>query len=190
MSEAVALDTSTQRTVWKLALVVAGMFAFGYAMVPLYQALCRVTGWNGTAGGMLAQATDINGAVDSVRKVNVEFVTTVNGGTGWEFRAEQSGVNVHPGALTTVNFYARNLSDRAVVAQAVPNVAPAEAARHFKKLECFCFTQQNFAAGEEKLMPVKFVLDPELPAFVDRVTLSYTFFDASAFAGEPVQAQN
>lgn len=191
MSEAAALDNRTQHTVLKLALVVAAMFAFGYAMVPLYQVLCRVTGWNGTASGMVAPAGDaVGGAVDNARKVNVEFLTTVNGGSNWEFRAARAEVAVHPGALTTVNFYARNLSDRAVVAQAVPNVAPAEAARHFKKLECFCFTQQSFAAGEEKLMPVKFVLDPELPAFVDRVTLSYTFFDASAFAGEPAQVKN
>ncbi len=190
MSEAVVLDSGTQRSAWRLALVVAGMFAFGYALVPLYQTLCRLTGWNGTAGSMLAPAGEVVSRVDTARSVDVEFLTTVNQARGWEFRAEQSSVAVHPGALTTVNFYARNLSDHAVVAQAVPNVAPTEAARHFKKLECFCFTQQSFAAGEEKLMPVKFILDPGLPAFVDRVTLSYTFFDASAFAEEPATAQN
>ncbi len=190
MSEAVADSGQVQRSVWKLTLVVVGMFGFGYAMVPLYQALCRVTGWNGTAAGMLAQATNISGQVDAARSVSVEFVTTVNGGQGWEFRAEQAGVRVHPGELTTVNFYARNLADHAVIAQAMPNVAPAGAARHFKKLECFCFTRQSFAAGEEKHMPVKFVLDPELPAYMDTVTLSYTFFDASAFAAAPAQAAN
>ncbi|MGH8629424.1 MAG: cytochrome c oxidase assembly protein [Burkholderiales bacterium] len=179
-----------QRSAWWLALVAAAMVAFGYALVPLYETLCRLTGWNGTAGSMLAPTAADAGGVGAARSVAVEFLTTVNQGRGFEFRAEQSSVAVHPGALTTVNFYARNLSDHAVVAQAVPNVAPTEAARHFKKLECFCFTQQAFAAGEEKLMPVKFMLDPALPAFVDRVTLSYTFFDASAFAGEPAQATN
>lgn len=190
MSGTLAADHRAQRSVWILALVAVGMVGFGYALVPIYQTLCRLTGWNGTANSMLAPASATPAAADANRSIDVEFLTTVNQGRGWEFRAEQTSVAVHPGALTTVNFYARNLSDRAVVAQAVPNVAPAEAARHFKKLECFCFTQQTFAAGEEKLMPVKFMLDPELPAFVDRVTLSYTFFDASAFAGESAAPRN
>lgn len=179
-----------RRGAWWLALFAAAMVGFGYALGPLYEALCRLTGWNGTASAMLAPAADTAGAVDAGRSINIEFLTTVNQNRGFEFRAEQASVAVHPGALTTVNFYARNLSDHAVVAQAVPNVAPTEAARHFRKLECFCFTQQPFAAGEEKLMPVKFILDPALPAFVDRVTLSYTFFDASAFAAEPARALN
>jgi cytochrome c oxidase assembly protein subunit 11 len=121
-------------------------------------------------------------APDLSRTVKVEFVTTINGGQGWSFRAEQTSLHVHPGELYTVNFYARNLGDGELVAQAVPHVAPWDAARHLKKTECFCFNNQPFAAGEEKQMPMRFMLDPDLPRSVDTVTLSYTFFDVTETA--------
>ena len=174
---------------WRLLVVVVGMFGFGFALGPLYDALCRVTGINGKLSGDVADAS-APVLVDTSRLVTVQFVTTVNGGRNWEFRAEQSEIRVHPGQLTTVNFHARNTESYDIVAQAVPNVAPWNAARHMKKTECFCFNNQPFAAGESKAMPVRFMLDPELPADVDTVTLSYTFFDVTESAAQKPQAQS
>lgn len=165
----------------KLVLVVVAMFGFGFALGPLYDALCRVTGINGKFSGEVADAAAIT-TVDASRKVKVQFVTTVNGGRPWEFRAEQAEIAVHPGQLTTVNFYMVNTEGRDLVAQAVPNIAPWNAARHMHKTECFCFNNQSFKAGERKEMPVRFVLDPALPADVDTVTLSYTFFEVTQSA--------
>lgn len=174
---------------WRLLVVVIGMFGFGFALGPLYDALCRVTGINGKLSGEAADAA-VPVLVDTSRLVTVQFVTTVNGGRNWEFRAEQAEIRVHPGQLTTVNFHARNTESHGIVAQAVPNVAPWSAARHMKKTECFCFNNQWFAAGESKEMPVRFMLDPELPADVDTVTLSYTFFDVTESAAQKPQAQS
>lgn len=163
----------------RLVLVVVGMFGFGYALVPVYNMLCDALGIN---GNVKMQASSIEAVVDTSRTITVEFVTTVNGGRNWEFRAEQASVQVHPGELKTVNFFARNTEGHDLVAQAVPNVAPWQAAKHLRKTECFCFNNQPFQAGEEKMMPVVFLLDPELPEDVDRVTLSYTFFDVTDVA--------
>lgn len=165
----------------RLVGVVVAMFGFGFALGPMYDALCRITGINGKLSGDVADEAAIT-LVDESRLVTVQFVTTVNGGRPWEFRAEQAQIKVHPGQLTTVNFYLKNTEDRDVVAQAVPNVAPWNAAKHMHKTECFCFNNQPFKAGESKDMPVRFVLDPALPADVDTVTLSYTFFDVTQTA--------
>ncbi|HEX4895964.1 MAG TPA: cytochrome c oxidase assembly protein [Solimonas sp.] len=172
------MNAAARRQLLRLSAVVVGMFGFGFALVPMYNALCDAIGLNGKV--KMEAATDAAVAVDTSRTVTVEFVTTVNGGKAWKFRSEQSSVQVHPGQLMTVNFYAQNTEDHDIVAQAVPQVAPWDAARHLKKTECFCFNNQPFKAGEEKQMPVVFMLDPELPADVDRVTLSYTFFDVTA----------
>lgn len=163
----------------RLVVVVVGMFGFGYALVPIYDMLCDALGINGKVA---MQASSAEAVVDTSRTVTVEFVTTVNGGRPWDFRAEQTSVQVHPGELKTINFFARNTETHDLVAQAVPNIAPWQAAKHLRKTECFCFNNQPFAAGEEKVMPVVFLLDPELPADVDRVTLSYTFFDVTDVA--------
>lgn len=171
----------------RLSLVVVGMFGFGFALGPLYSALCQLTGWNGAWNPMVASAAEPV-QVDTSRTVKVEFVTTVNGGRNWKFRAETRSIAVHPGQLYTANFYAQNTEDHAIVAQAVPNVAPWDAAKHLKKTECFCFNNQPFAAGEEKHMPVRFMLDPDLPGSVDTVTLSYTFFDVTETAAQAAAA--
>jgi cytochrome c oxidase assembly protein subunit 11 len=170
-----------RRGSWKLAAVVACMFGFGFAMVPLYGAICQLTGLNGKNAGMLVKA-DVKQQVDASRTVKVEFLTTVNGGRVWKFAADQAQIEVHPGQLYTVYFDATNEQDQDVVGQAVPSVAPWDAAKHLHKTECFCFSQQPFKAGESKHMPVRFMLDPELPADVDTVTLSYTFFDVTSLA--------
>lgn len=170
----------TRLHAWRLLGVTVAMFGFGFALVPMYNMLCDALGINGKVG--LEAATVAAGEVDTARTVTVEFLTTINGNGAWKFRADQASIDVHPGQLYTVSFYAENTKDVDRVAQAVPNVAPWEAASHLRKTECFCFNQQPFKAGEEKHMPVVFMLDPGLPADVDRVTLSYTFFDVSDIA--------
>lgn len=174
-----SLDARRRHTL-RLVLVTAGMFGFGFALVPLYDMLCDALGLNGKVATTAARVETVQ--VDRSRTVTVEFVTTVNGGRPWKFRAEQTALEVHPGQLYTVNFYATNTEGHDLVAQAVPQVAPWDAAKHLRKTECFCFNNQTFKAGEEKRMPVVFMLDPELPAYVDRVTLSYTFFDVTDVA--------
>ena len=173
---------SNSRGIWKLLVVVGGMFCFGFVLVPMYDAICQLVNLNGKDTAMLLPADQVVEREDKARTVKVEFVTTVNGGRVFSFRAEQPTIEVHPGKLYTVDFVARNERDEAVIGQAVPSVAPWNAARHLRKTECFCFNQQPFAANEEKRMPVRFMLDPELPADVEVVTLSYTFFDATALA--------
>lgn len=166
----------------RLSGVAVAMFAFGFVvMPPLYYALCDLTGFNGRAS-MLVNPADVREQPDASRTVTVEFLTTVNGGSGYTFSAGQQRLAVQPGKLYTVEFVAQNTRDHAVVAQAVPSVTPWNATRHVRKTECFCFRQQPFAAGEEKRMPMRFMLDPGLPADVDTVTLSYTFFDAPEVA--------
>ena len=174
-------DRSSRRHGLRLVVVVLAMFGFGFALGPIYSALCKVTGINGKTSGLQADASKLP-AIDTSRWVTVQFVTTVNGGRDWEFHPEQSEVRVHPGQLTTVNFHAKNTEEHDLVAQAVPNVAPWNAAKHLRKTECFCFNNQPFKAGETKEMPVRFMLDPALPADVDVVTLSYTFFDITQSA--------
>jgi cytochrome c oxidase assembly protein subunit 11 len=174
-------QSNARRGGWKLALVVLFMFGFGFALVPLYGAICQLTGLNGKNTGMLA-AADVQEQSDPNRTVKVQFLTTVNGGRVWSFSADQPMIEVHPGQLYTVYFEAKNQQDQDVVGQAVPSVAPWNAARHLHKTECFCFNQQPFKANEAKRMPVRFMLDPALPADVDTVTLSYTFFDVTQLA--------
>lgn len=170
----------------RLVVVVIAMFGFGFALGPMYSAICKATGINGKFSGEQSAATAM--AVDTSRTVKVIFLTTVNGGRAWEFRPEQTSVDVHPGEATTVKFWMKNTDDHDVIAQAVPNIAPWEAAKHLKKTECFCFNNQSFKAGEGRDMPVRFVLDPNLPSDVDTVTLSYTFFDVTQTAAKPSAA--
>jgi cytochrome c oxidase assembly protein subunit 11 len=179
--------SSARRNALILVVVVFGMFGFGYATVPLYNALCVLTGLNGKVSGKAVAEPAVAG-MDTSREVKVQFVTTVNGGRDWQFKPMQSSVMVHPGEFTTVMFHARNTQDSDLVAQAVPNVAPIEAAKYLHKSECFCFNNQPFKAGEEKMMPVRFVLDREIPPEVDTVTLSYTFFDVTQSAAKAAAA--
>ena len=172
---------ANRRSVLRFTALVIGMFGFGFALGPMYTVMCKLTGWNGQWNPMVANAA-APVQVDESRTVKVEFVTTVNGGRDWKFHSEVPSVQVHPGQLYTVNFTAQNTEDHDIVAQAVPNIAPWDASRHLKKTECFCFNHQPFKAGEEKHMPVRFMLDPDLPASIDTVTLSYTFFDVTKAA--------
>lgn len=158
------------------AMVVAASFLFGFAMVPLYRIACeQVLGIkldpNGASASKVAAMQ-----VDESRLVAIEFVASVNSKLPWAFKPELSRIEVHPGALTEVWFDATNESADAIVGNAVPSVAPAEVSLYFNKTECFCFTEQLLDAGESRRMPVRFVVDPQLPKGVKTLTLSYTFY--------------
>jgi len=157
----------------KLVVVTAVMFGFGFAMVPFYRTLCEVTGLTN-----LAQADEVakNSQVDKSRTVTMQFDTNLRNDLPWTFRPLERSVTFHPGEIVTVEFEVKNNSDRPITGQAVPSWGPQVAGRHMKKLECFCFRQQTLKPGEARTMPVVFVVDAQLPADVNFVTMSYTFF--------------
>lgn len=163
------------RLVRKLVVVVLLMFGFGYALVPLYDVFCDITGINGKTDEVAATETTYQ--IDKNREVTVEFVTSLNESAPMIFKSEMKKLKVHPGQYYTVNFYAENLTDKDMVARAIPSVTPGPAAEYFKKTECFCFSEQKFKAKEGKTMPVRFVVNPELPDRYKTITLAYTFFD-------------
>lgn len=168
------------RMVGKLAVVVAGMFAFGYALVPIYKAICEVTGVNILALGdrTIPGATSgapANSQVDKSRSITVEFDANARG--PWEFKPAMRSMQVHPGELATVMYEFQNVQNRRMSAQAIPSYAPQQASAYFNKLECFCFNQYTLAPGEKKSWPVAFVIDPKLSKDVTTITLSYTFFE-------------
>lgn len=170
------------KTAKKSFLIVVGMFGFGFALVPLYSVICDVFGLNGRFIELqkVEQAeyvANVEKRIDTKRTVRVEFLTTLNNKLNWEFRAKQSTIDVHPGKVTEVMFYAKNLMNRKVVAQAIPSISPGYAAKYFSKMECFCFTQQTFEAGEARDMLLRFYVDPNLPKKVKTISLGYTFFD-------------
>ncbi|NIR60106.1 MAG: cytochrome c oxidase assembly protein [Gammaproteobacteria bacterium] len=174
------------RLVALLLLTVVGMFGFGFALVPLYDVFCEVTGFGGRTSG--TPARDVETTVDTDRLVAVELVANVNDGLAWDFRPATARIRVHPGQAYTTSFFAKNNAGRAVVGQAVPSVTPGEAAAHFKKTECFCFTQQRFEPGEARDMPLRFVVDPALDEKIEVLTLSYTFFEAKTARADPAAA--
>ena len=163
---------------WKLLAIAAGSFGFGFALVPLYNVLCAVTGY-GDQTKLLQKVSAIEHP-DPSRTVTVQFLADVASAGGWEFRPEARSIQVHPGQLYTAEFYAHNLTGRDTVAQAVPNIAPSEVAAYFHKTECFCFSPQHFALNEGRDMPVRFIIDPALPRHIDIITLAYTFYDESS----------
>ena len=166
---------SIRRTGLKLAAVTLGMFVFGYALVPLYDVICQVTGLNGKPVRVEASVAT---QVDDSRWVTVEFLGNTMSGLPWEFRPLQKSVRIHPGQIAEAFYEVRNTAGEPITGQAVPSIAPSKAASHFKKIECFCFTQQKLAVGETRRMPVRFVVDPALARDVSTVTLSYAFFNA------------
>jgi len=169
----------------RLLVMAVAMFGFGFLLVPIYDAFCEVTGFGGKTAD--TAATNVIIDADETREVSLEFVTTVNQYAPWTFQASVDGMTIHPGGLYEATFIARNLSNQHKIAQAVPSVAPQQAASHFKKLECFCFTTQEFAPGEEKEMPVRFIVDSDLPDYIDTITLSYTFFDTARLTDNSAQ---
>jgi cytochrome c oxidase assembly protein subunit 11 len=175
---------SNRRLVARLAIMAACMFGFGFLLIPIYNVMCEITGIGGRTSDTAA-VIPAGMQVDTGRTVTVEFVAVVNEQAPWEFRPAVSSIEIHPGQLYDTTFYARNLTDRELVGQAIPSVAPGTAARHFQKTECFCFTAQKFLAREGRDMGVQFMVDPDLPEYVDRITLSYTFFVQKQQASQP-----
>ena len=157
----------------KLILVCIAMFGFGFALVPLYDVFCRYTGINGKTEKTAASASV---SVDQTREIIVEFIANPDPGIPWRFAPEITRTLVHPGEVKLVNFQVENLSSEAMIGRAVPSVSPGEAARYFKKIECFCFAEQPLDSREQKNMPVQFYIDPELPAHLSTVTLSYRLY--------------
>lgn len=170
---------STPQLVTKLLFVVVGMFGFGYALVPLYDVICEVTGLNGKTGRLDAEVAQ-ELVIDEDRWVTVEFVSNLSGGaSSWDFKPEVRKMKVNPGKTYQVMYSATNLLRADRTSQAVPSMSPSAASRYFNKTECFCFTQQQFAAGEQREMPLIFVVDPGLPQYIQTVTLSYALFDVT-----------
>lgn len=172
--------SSDRNLIAQLLLVVAGAFAFGvFVLPPLYDVFCEVTGFGGRTNAEAVAAIE---APDLSREIRIEFVTTINEYAQFEFAADTDSMTVNPGRMYFATFTAKNLSADEKVAQAVPSVAPSSAAAYFTKIECFCFTSQAFVADEERALPLQFIVDPDLPEYVDTITLQYTFFDTARVA--------
>ena len=161
----------------KLFIAVVCMFGFGFALVPLYDVFCEVTGLNGKTNNQAYTPVEVK--IDESRTITIQFVATNNDGMIWEFGPNDRMLKVHPGAATNTSFFARNPSDKEMLAQAIPSISPSRAAPFFHKTECFCFNQQDLAAGELVDMPLQFIVDQDLPKDIRTITLSYTFFDVS-----------
>lgn len=175
------LHGNNARMVAKLVLITGLMFGFGYALVPIYKAICTALGINVLAlsdqvvSGRAGDAANINSQIDTSRTITVEFDANARG--IWKFKPAVNSVEVHPGELTTVMYEFTNTQDRTMVAQAIPSYAPMQAMAHFNKVQCFCFNEYSMKAGETKQWPVVFVIDSKLPKDVNTITLSYTFFE-------------
>ena len=160
----------------RLLLLVVAMFAFGFALVPLYDVMCKAFGINGNTAGAY-EGTQVT---DDAREVRVQFLATNASGMTWEFHPLADQLSVNPGATQEMRFVAFNPTDHPMTAQAVPSISPSKAAAYFHKTECFCFTQQVLQPGERIEMPVRFIVDRDLPAEVRHLTLAYTLFDITS----------
>jgi cytochrome c oxidase assembly protein subunit 11 len=174
---------ANRRLILGLLIMTACFFAFGWALVPLYDVFCRAVGIGNAEAR--AAASVIPEAVDANREITVEFVAVPASVGSFEFKPKVASMRVHPGKLYGTEFHARNLTSAASVAQAVPSISPGATAKYFHKTECFCFSPQKFAVGEARDMPVRFIVDPQLPAGIDRLTLAYTFYDTTQSATRP-----
>jgi len=181
----------------RLLLLVAGAFVFAFALVPLYNVLCEATGFNGrtagkpggfTIGGFNANAANAANAppsaIDRSRTVRVEFTGTVMPGLPWEMRPLTVALDTHPGEMQQVRYLVRNTSDQPITGQAIPSVTPGQAAQHFDKIECFCFSQQTLGPGESQEMPLTFIVKPEVDGDIRHITLSYAFFSIAGQRNE------
>lgn len=167
-------NEGNKKVVQNLLFIALGMFCFGFALVPLYDVFCEYTGLNGKTGVQYVSEEQMQ--IDTTREIKVEFLANLNDGMPWEFKPLTYSVKVHPGEATRIEYIARNNTDRDIIGRATPSVSPGQAAGYFQKTECFCFTEQLLKAGEEKLMPVVFIVDPAIDEDVHEITLSYTFF--------------
>ena len=171
----------------KLALVVLVMFGFAFALVPLYDVFCRITGLNGKTA--VQPATTERAVIDSKRTIQIEFLAHADTRMPWQFSGETARLSVRPGEMKLVNYRVFNPTDRTMIGQAVPSVSPGPAAAYLKKVECFCFNRQELQAGESKLMPLKFYVAPDLPDNINTITLSYSLYDITQSTPAPTLAQ-
>ena len=187
MEQAQPAPARHNRLIIKLLLMVAGAFIFAFALVPIYNVLCEATGFNGKTSGksVIRDGFGIGGLqtgtapvsrVNTARTVRVEFTGTVMPGLSWDMRPLTLSLDIHPGELQQVSYLVRNTSDRSITGQAVPSVTPGQAAQHFEKIECFCFSQQTLGPGEAREMPLAFIVKPEVDRNISHITLSYAFF--------------
>lgn len=177
MTQTRAQNDKNKATITKLVLIVVGMFGFGFALVPLYDVFCDITGLNGKTN---TQATTyLADGVDKNRLVTVQFISRTAQGIPWEFEPMTNEIKVHPGEMKLVKFYAKNKSQKNMIGQAIPSVSPGLAANYFQKIECFCFNQQPLKGQEEVEMGLQFYVDPALPADISTLTLSYTLYDVT-----------
>jgi cytochrome c oxidase assembly protein subunit 11 len=174
---------ANRKLAFGLLAMALSSFAFGWALVPLYDVFCRAVGI-GNAEAKAGPAT-VKEAVDPNREVTIEFVASPASVGSFEFKPKVASLRVHPGKLYETAFYAKNLTSVASVAQAVPSISPSSTAQYFHKTECFCFSPQKFGVGEGRDMPLRFIVDPQLPVTVDRLTLAYTFYDTTQSATRP-----
>ena len=170
---------SNKALTFRLLVLVVAMFGFGFMLVPLYDVFCDLTGFGGRTNIVAATAEE---RPDLTREIRIEFNTQLNEYAPWTFAADADSMVVNPGKMYFATFTAKNLTGEQKIGQAVPSVAPVGAAEHFIKIECFCFTSQEFAADEERAMPLQFIVDPDLPPYVDTITLQYTFYDTARVA--------
>lgn len=167
--------TANRKLVRQLLLFAAGSFAFGFALVPLYDVLCDVTGFGDRT--KLREASSFTAEVDENRTITIELITSAPAFGDWEFVPVGGSITAHPGRLYEAKFQARNLRSQPVVAQAIPAISPLQATKYFHKTECFCFTPQSFEAQQERELTVRFIVDPKLPGNIDRLTLAYSMYD-------------
>lgn len=176
-------DRTNRRLIVRLLALTVFMFGFGYALVPLYDTFCLAFGLNGKTG-VTDNQTAAAQKVDETRWITVQFTSHTGNGLPWEFKPGQKSIKVRPGQVMDAIYYAKNKSARAMIGRATYSVAPSQAAVHFKKTECFCFTNQKLMANESKDMPVRFVIDADLPKQIRTITLSYSFFNAEKYLSE------
>ena len=187
MNQPKNVQQANQRLLKRMVVIGVVMFGFSFALVPLYNVFCDAFGLNGrfveiekgqydAAQQAAAAKTSV---VDKSRLVTVQFVASRNQNLPWEFHPLQATMKVHPGEVKNVSYFAKNLTNKTIVAQAVPSLSPGLAVKYFSKIECFCFKQQTFQSGESREMPLQFVVDPDLPKDINTITISYTFFDSN-----------
>ena len=173
------MNQGSKKTIRTLCFAVLGMFTFSFALVPLYNVFCEVTGLNGKIE--LRATNDTNIEIENGRDVSIQFVSHNNEEMPWTFEPSEDSIKIKTGKYHTATFYVKNPTDRTMIAQAIPSVAPSNAASHLKKLECFCFEQQELAPGEDALLPVRLIFDDKLPSAINSVVLSYTIFDVTDY---------
>ena len=173
------MNQGSKKTIRTLCFAVLGMFTFSFALVPLYDVFCEVTGLNGKIELRATNNTNIE--IDDGRDVSIQFVSHNNEEMPWTFEPSEDSIKIKTGKYHTATFYVKNPTNRTMIAQAIPSVAPSNGASHLKKLECFCFEQQELAPGEDALLPVRLIFDDKLPSSINSVVLSYTIFDVTDY---------